>query len=414
MMRRVLATFGCGDAGRLGLCPDCLLSQEVPHVVRALLDTQLRQVACGGAHTAAVAEDGSLFTFGLNDRAQLGHTPEEKEVPVPLEVPMPEAVVAAAAGYYHTLALSDTGRVWAFGSNAVGQLGLGADAAEAVAEPRMVRGLEGQQVVAIAAGMEHSLALTAAGEVYSWGCGSDGRLGHGAPASMRLWGQQHEPAPRRVRALEGQGVAALAAGQMHSAAVTRDGRALVWGSGRFNQLGQGNDHSHAAPVEVPGLHSVAAVACGGLHTVAVVQGGELLTWGANQNGCLGLGHEEVQQPRRPSRVVVPPGGISAESVSAGWKHSAAVDSGGSLWTWGWGGSQGTTYAAEEGSSTGGQLGLGNENDYWSPARVEWLVAKDWAPHRGEDAHRAWRVLQVACGLQHTAAVIELGPEVEVA
>lgn len=94
--RRVLATFGCGDCGRLGLGVDSLLSQEVPHVVRALLDTQLHHVACGGAHTAAVAEDGSLFTFGLNDRAQLGHSPHEREVHVPQEVAMPEVVTAVA------------------------------------------------------------------------------------------------------------------------------------------------------------------------------------------------------------------------------------------------------------------------------------------------------------------------------
>lgn len=376
-LRRVLATFGCGDCGRLGLGPDALMSQQVPHVVRALLDTQLAAVACGGAHTAAVTDDGSLYTFGLNDRSQLGHSPGEREVPVPQEVAMPEAATAVAvrgraarrwlpaaiataaaclpqlhgaanyvastplprtlqAGHYHTLALSDTGRVWAFGSNATGQLGLGGEAA-AEPEPRLVKGLE--QVVAIAAGAEHSLALTAGGEVYSWGCATDGRLGHGKPASMRLWGARHEPRPRLVRALEGQRVVAVAAGQMHSAALTSDGRLLVWGSGRFNQLGQGEDREHASPVEVPGLHAIAAVACGGLHTLAVQQGGTLLSWGANQNGCLGLGSAENQQPRRPSHVDAPQG-LAAAIVAAGWKHSAAVGDGGSLYTWGWGGSQG--------------------------------------------------------------------------
>lgn len=58
-------------------------AKQVPHVVRALLDTQIAAVACGGAHTAAVADDGSLYTFGLNDRSQLGHSMEEQEVPVP-------------------------------------------------------------------------------------------------------------------------------------------------------------------------------------------------------------------------------------------------------------------------------------------------------------------------------------------
>lgn len=58
------------------------------------------------------------------------------------------------------------------------------------------------KVVALAAGMEHSLALTAGGEVYSWGASTHGRLGHGAPASLRLFGSGAEFKPRLIRAFE--------------------------------------------------------------------------------------------------------------------------------------------------------------------------------------------------------------------
>ena len=288
------------------------------------------------------------------------------------------------AGYYHTLALSDTGRVWAFGSNAVGQLGLGEDV-EASAEPRLIKALEGELVVAIAAGMEHSLALTAAGEVYSWGCGTDGRLGHGRPASMRLWGSRNELRPRLIRGLETFRITGVAAGQMHSAAVASDGRLLAWGSGRFHQLGLGAAEEHASPVEVPGVHAAAAVACGGLHTLAALHSGELLTWGANQNGCLGLGSDSAQQPRRPARVAAPKG-LAAEAVAAGWKHSAAVTRGGQLWTWGWGGSQG---ARRVWHGCGGWHGYAAGAGMGMPQGLAWVWGLAWVCRRGWHGCGGW-------------------------
>lgn len=174
----------------------------------------------------------------------------------------------------------------------------------------------------------------------------------------------------------------ISAGQMHSAAVSSSGDLYMWGYGRFHQLGFGVDEDLPTPTALPPLKgSTAGVACGALHTTALLHGGGVMTWGANQarrevaagvpgladgalghcrpalaatgpaspwlagplrlpppqNGVLGLGHEKNQQPKRPSRV---PGLADVTQVSAGWKHNGAVTSGGRLFTWGWGGSQG--------------------------------------------------------------------------
>ena len=164
-----------------------------------------------------------------------------------------------------------------------------------------------------------------------------------------------------------------------------------------------------ALLQNPALQGVASIACGGLHTLAAQQGGKLSAWGANEHGCLGLGREGPLQARTPAPVP----GLAAEQVSAGWKHAAAVTAGGRLYTWGWGGSQGTALSAMEGGSGGGQLGLGNEFDYWAPARVEWVQSGAGAgvPQLDAEGHQMWRVLQVACGLNHTAAVVEISAEV---
>ena len=198
------------------------------------------------------------------------------------------------------------------------------------------------RVVGIAAGMSHSLALTANGEVYSWGDSAHGRLGHGAPPSLRLFSRGLEFKPRLIRALETLrikrvhwvlcgGVPAahmwgcsgyshawmhvvgdsnrhvrsphlpfpslpcpsplqISAGQMHSAAVSSSGDAFLWGYGKFHQLGFGDDHDQETPTPLPPLKgNTVAVACGSLHSLALQYGGDVLSWGANQvGGCMFL------------------------------------------------------------------------------------------------------------------------------
>ena len=134
-MRRVLATFGNGDCGRLGHSAADFLGEEVPRVVRALLGCPVRTAAAGGAHTAALDDAGAVYTWGLNDRGQLGlgHDRQEADVGAPQEVALPERAVAVAAGYFHTLCLGESGAVWAFGCNGKGQLGAGPEGGECAA-----------------------------------------------------------------------------------------------------------------------------------------------------------------------------------------------------------------------------------------------------------------------------------------
>lgn len=98
-------------------------------------------------------------------------------------------------------------------------------------------------------------------------------------------------------------------------------------------------------------------------------------------------------------------------VSTGWKHSAAIGHQGDLYAWGWGGSVGTATSFETGRSSGGQLGLGNEFDYWAPTQVTDLQTggcEDQADQQAPTLSQiSWRALQVSCGFNHTAAVVTL-------
>eukprot|EP00191_Tetraselmis_sp_GSL018_P001473 CAMPEP_0177600378 /NCGR_PEP_ID=MMETSP0419_2-20121207/13587_1 /TAXON_ID=582737 /ORGANISM="Tetraselmis sp., Strain GSL018" /LENGTH=144 /DNA_ID=CAMNT_0019093359 /DNA_START=193 /DNA_END=624 /DNA_ORIENTATION=- len=142
MLRRLLATWGNADFGRLG--HGAIESQMLPRVVEVLKEENIVQVSSGGAHTAAVAADGSLYTFGLNDFGQLGHSQGEAFCEVPREVLVPESVVSVSCGHYHTIALSV--RLWAFGKNSNGQLGIGRRSGGASPLPSLVRDLDGAAV----------------------------------------------------------------------------------------------------------------------------------------------------------------------------------------------------------------------------------------------------------------------------
>jgi len=403
MLRRLVATWGNSDFGRLGHVSLNQGGVDTPRLVGGLLNVNATQVATGGAHTAVVAGDGSLYTFGLNDHGQLGHSSDEGAFcEEPREVLIPEAVVAVTCGHYHTLALAESGTIWAFGKNSDGQLGLGKKGASAVVHPAPVRALQGAPIVEVCAGAEHSLARTAEGELFSWGASANGRLGHGTESLFLSWHQSNKT-PRLVRALRGTKLTSLAAGHTCSGVVDDAGCAYTMGYGRFWQLGFGHDRDQPTPEQVPNLSGVAQLAMGGLQSIAVKRGGPVMVWGGNEHGCLGHG-----QPGRAERAPVMLPKLTVASASAGWQHSAAVGGNGELLTWGWGGSAGDQSAYDGRGACGGQLGLGNDFDYWTPTAVSELHIRGRALQQFVEGYDArFMFASVACGFNHTAAVVEV-------
>lgn len=143
--------------------------------------------------------------------------------------------------------------------------------------PRNVTGLKG--VLRAAAGASHSLAVTGSGEVWAWGENAYGQLGDGS--------QRDAASPVRVPGLPT--ITAVAAGARHSLALAVDGTVWAWGDNTAGQLGTGTALGSLAPVQVPGLQGVHAVSAGAAHSVAVTADGAMWAWGANERGQLGNG-----------------------------------------------------------------------------------------------------------------------------
>ncbi|XP_050203425.1 ultraviolet-B receptor UVR8 [Mercurialis annua] len=387
--KRYAAVWGNGDFGRLGT--GSLDSQWRPKLLpsSAFENQHLKSIACGGAHTLFLTETGHVYATGLNDFGQLGVSGNLSYTVDPIRVfGLQKEILQISAGYHHSCAITVDGELYIWGRNSNGQLGLGKQAKSVVPLPTKVECLSGLSIKMVALASEHSIAVTDSGEVLSWGGGGSGRLGHGNKSSIFGFRTSNsEYTPRCIKKLEEVKVQSVAAGLLHSACIGVNGSVFVFGEMSVDRLGFGEANGAGIPYVVGKLQCAKDVSCGGYHTCVVTSGGELYAWGVNENGCLGIG--STNSFHQPERVEGPFMRSPVEKVSCGWRHTAAISEG-KIYTWGWGGSNGTF--SDDGQSSGGQLGHGSDVDYGKPLFVPF--------------EKSMKALQVSCGFNHTGAILE--------
>ncbi|MGE5286346.1 MAG: PASTA domain-containing protein [Micromonosporaceae bacterium] len=288
----------------------------------------------GQSQSLAVTSGGTVWAWGSNLYGQLGNGTTIDTSNVPVQVKGLTGVVAVAAGYEHSLALRDDGTVWAWGGNPEGQLGTGATGNTQLT-PVEVAGLTG--VTKIAAGGFFSLALRSDGTVWAWGSNATGELGDGTTTSS--------PVPVRVTGLSQ--VTGIAAGYSAAYAIrTRSITALAslwaWGDNTGGGLGDGTQTNHLTPEEVTGISapSIASVAAGREFAVARGSDGSVWAWGDNSGGQLGTA-PAANPVLRPVETIGTGSGIiqlSANSIALAdlkFAHVAALRSDGTVLAWGY-------------------------------------------------------------------------------
>src|SRR5258708_4035629 len=250
-------------------------------------------------------------------------------------------VGASAGGGEHTLSVKSDGTARAWGNNWAGQLGDGGVEASSTT-PKAVVGLT--NVAAMAAGANHSLALTSDGTVWAWGYNADGELGDGTTLSRNT--------PQHVAGLHN--VVAVAGGNGYSMAAEADGTLWAWGYNGDGELGNGNYSNSYVPVQVSGLTTVAAIAAGDSTAMAVTSDGGVYTWGSDTWGQLGNGVTGVNT-NTPGRIL-----SGATQVAAGTEHGLVLLSSGQVESFG--------------HDNYGQLGSGSYTTSASPVAVQNLTA----------------------------------------
>ena len=293
----------------------------------------------------ALLEDGSVVAWGQNDEGQLGTgVPGQNGVlgiyPKPSIAPVKVSglrdIIEIGAGRKHGVALRRDGTVWAWGTRDDGVLGDGdtkpAGSLRVVSAlaPIPVPGLV--DIVHIAVGPNHNLALRRDGRVMSWGRNNGGELGLGTRATGWM--------PAEVVGLER--IVAVAAGNAVtngvSGAVRDDGTVWMWGVNTSAMMGNGQGATapddaggrNLLPGQVPGLAGAKSLAIGSGHAAAILGDGTLLMWGHNGYRELGFVTQGSYQ-LRPARV---PGVTNVVSVHLGGLRTYAVRADGTLWAWG--------------------------------------------------------------------------------
>jgi len=324
-----LYAWGANSSGQLGNGSRTRTSQPQRLALRGVV-----RVGGGIDFSVALTSSGQVWAWGNQSHGQLGNGKvAQKNQKTPRRVRRLPAIKSLAVGWFHVLALSRSGSVYAWGDDSSGQLGDGNHSLPScLCRPNPVRVPHLSRVVAIAAGDGFSLALEQNGTVLAWGVNTSGQIGQDSSIIQAT-------SPMRVSGLPR--IKALAAGESHSLALSAGHAVWAWGSDYLGQLGDGTycGYYHCFqthPVVVTGLSRVAQIAAGGNDSGAITRSRQLWMWGDNGAGELGTGlacgsnylgcSENV-----PQLVSAIP---SARMVSIGTDHVLGVGADGKLLGWG--------------------------------------------------------------------------------
>ena len=238
--------------------------------------------------------------------------------------------------------------LYAWGINSEGQLGLN-DQNISRSSPTQVGALTTWLTID---SFYHAIALQKNGSLWTWGNGGEGRLGNNSIAS--------QSSPVQVGA---SAWSFATAGGRHSLGISSAGNLYAWGENGDGQLGTNTTIDASSPVQIGSLTTWTSVTAGYNQSFGILSTGALYSWGGNGNGC--LGHD--QSPASPNGVKSSPTQIGAGTtwlqVDAGGEYNvAAIQTDGTLWTWG--------------NNSYGQIGDNTTTNRSSPVQVGALT--NWA------------------------------------
>lgn len=312
-------------------------------------------------HTIALAEDGSVWTWGTNDEGELGRKTdgsawgianpkkgEDSTIPAMVNIPKEAGrVLQVCAGDGHSFFLTDKGDVWGFGRfrNSEGSINFSPDVEKQLLPARVYHtDNPAKQAIRISSGVNHVAALLKNGTVVTWGDGEHGQLGRFGPRALegRRSGQRQDVmlTPQEVR-IRDKVVDAMC-GWHSTFLITQSGKVFVMGCNNRKQLGVDKEDSIQlfTPVQPSSLQNrkIQSFSSGRSHTLACTKDGEIFSFGCVFDGRLGLAGlatdsgktKDIGVPTQVEAGSVPSGGVAVGDVCSG----CFTREDGKMWTWG--------------------------------------------------------------------------------
>ncbi|CAH8327116.1 unnamed protein product [Eruca vesicaria subsp. sativa] len=367
--------FLWGETISDGVLEDALLPKALESTI--VLDAQT--IACGRCHAVLVTKQGEIFSWGEGKGGKLGHG-LEKDTHQPKFISSVRGMSfkSLACGEFHTCAVTQSGDLYSWGEGNL--LGHGSESSSWL--PKRVTGvLQGIHVTYVACGPWHTAVVASSGQLFTFGDGCFGALGHGDRGSSSV--------PRVVESLSELRVVRVSCGVWHTAAVVEVtneasddaelysscGQLYTWGDGEKGQLGHGDNVAKLLPECVTSLtdEHICQVACGHSLTVSLTIKGHVYTMGSPAYGQLG---NPTAKEKLPSRVEGDIAEACVEEIACGYHHVAVLTSKSEVYTWGKG--------------LNGQLGHGTVENKREPAVVGFLKEK--------------QVKTITCGSNFTAVI----------
>eukprot|EP00118_Oscarella_pearsei_P012776 m.96474 g.96474 ORF g.96474 m.96474 type:complete len:1516 (+) comp36911_c0_seq7:44-4591(+) len=337
-------TWGQSKDGRLGtgdiVADGGKLSSPLRVEILHMMGTRVLAVSCGAEHTIALCTDG-VYTWGSSKHGQLGLGDTRSQTrPVRVAELTDKVCLAVVCGQYHSLALTQDRKTWSWGWNVHGQLGLGH--VEDMLTPAHIKTLDMYNVLKMAAGCHHSVVLTAKGRVLTFGSNFLGQLGLGDLRKCST--------PRLIGGLEN--VYLIGCGLVHTVAVSKDQRLYSWGRRmqpppQYDRSRQERrkrppgyppktSYNNLAPSQVSCEvdSKMIQICSGACHCLLVTEAGNVYAWGANDCGQLGWetqsGIYAIQQKPKPVNSL----GKRTRLVACGDQFTVALDADNHVWVWG--------------------------------------------------------------------------------
>uniref|UniRef100_A0A0A9ETR3 FYVE-type domain-containing protein n=1 Tax=Arundo donax TaxID=35708 RepID=A0A0A9ETR3_ARUDO len=317
-------SWGNESSGRIGYQVN--ISVSPPKIVDLLTSLHVKAVAYGSKHACAVTVSGELFEWGEGAHMSLLNECNGRNQWFPHKLSSPMggvSVVKIACGPWHTAIITSSGQLYTYGDGTFGVLGHGDT--QGIARPKEVEFLKGSRVKCVACGPWHTAAIvevisslksdTPSSKLFTWGDADRGKLGH-ADKKMKL-------VPTCVDSLVDYDFIQVSCGMALTVVLTITGTVFAIGSSMHGQLGNPRaDGISICAVEGPlKTEFVRQISSGSSHIAVLTANGKVFTWGKGKEGQLGLG--DFLNRSSPTLVEALEG-RHVESISCGYNYTAAI------------------------------------------------------------------------------------------